>query len=134
MLVLGKWEVVEICNKSIELTFKGKPGERCKWLQYKTSQEKPCCYHNRSGGLGINVCPDNPENRACRSQENPALPTVLQSHNCTISIKDPRIQDVGRYEGYMPHRSKNSKFSVDIHYHDICDRLSKLMTFNIFRL
>ena len=121
MLVHGKSEVVEICNKPIEQTFKGKPGERCKWLHYRTSQDKPCCYHQRSGGLATNVCPDNLDSLACRSQENPALPTVLQSDNCTISIKDPRILDVGRYEGYMPHTSEDTNFSVVIHYHDICD-------------
>ena len=122
VLVHGKSEMVEICNKSIEHTFKGSPGARCKWLHYRTLQDKPCCYHDRSGGLGINVCPDNLDRLACRSEENPALPTVLQSDNCTISIKDPRVLDLGLYEGFMPHHtSKVANFSVVIHYHDICD-------------
>jgi len=129
VLVNNKLEVVEVCNKPIKLTFEGTGGSQCKWLHYGTWQDKPCCYHDpREGLAGKTVCSLNvasPDDKhACRagSKKNLVLPKVtLVGNNCTISIRHPKPQDVGRYEGYMPHKSKHPKLSKSIQYHDICD-------------
>ena len=119
LLLRDKSEVVEVCNKSINLTFEGTPGADCKWLHYFGTGQESCCYISEERrGLSL-ACSHHNNSPDCRSQANASLPKVNLFENgkkCRIVVKTPSVQDIGRYEGYMPH--KNLTRSID--HHDIC--------------
>jgi hypothetical protein len=124
-------EVVERCNPWLNLTFTGAgTGEECEWFHHGPWQDKPCCYHDPRDGLGASdVCHPNlvspADQKSCRTGSR--KPEVkIDGITCTISIKDPNSQDVGRYEGSMPYKSKPPHIKLHVDYDDICSYTLKL--------
>lgn len=119
-------EVKEIC-KPIELSFRGTPGKQCKWYHYGLDQDNnPCCYHNPLGGLRRKkrkVCDRSLQPQTCRgmSKGKGNKPEVKFGTNCTLVIEDSNSLDVGRYEGFMPDKSKQPHYVKDIDYDDLCE-------------
>jgi len=123
-------EVEEVC-KPITLSFGGTPGRQCKWYHYGLGQDnkpktrQPCCYHNPLGGLNNRkkkkVCDRSLQPNTCRgkSKGRGTKPEVKFGTNCTIIINDSNSLDVGRYEGFMPDKSKQPHYVVDIDYDDL---------------
>lgn len=119
-------EVKEVC-KPIELSFGGTPGKQCKWYHYGLDQDnkpktsQPCCYHNPLGGLKRKkkkVCDRSLQPETCRGQSKGkgSMPEVKFGTKCTLIIKDSNSLDVGRYEGFMPDKSKQAHYIKDIDY------------------
>jgi len=124
-------EVKEIC-KPIKLSFEGIPGTQCKWYHYGLDQDsnpktsQPCCYHNPLGGLRRKkkkVCDRSLQPQTCRgnSKGKGNKPEVKFGTKCTLVIEDSNSLDVGRYEGFMPDKSKQPHYVKDIDYDDLCE-------------
>jgi len=121
LLHAGPRTILWVCNdseltvrcKPINLAFKGEAGKKCVWFHYRSDQEKPCCYAERKLAL-YDVCsshstsPRDQENCRGGSRSKHTKPKVeFDGESCTLSIEDPDAQDVGYYEGSMPHDSKD---------------------------
>ena len=134
LLVSGKSEVVEVCKKSINLTFEGTPGEECKWLHFRKGQDQPCCCYPLSRGGLEQACKNFTNSPEFKSKANASQVPEINSFkkNCTIIIKNPSSQDFGRYEGYMPHKKLTISASID--YQDICVHTYHLSADNTYNL
>ena len=116
------------CKTPINLTFRGVKGTQCKWFHYVPGQEKPCCYAESRFGESNDVCPRR-SHLAAADQENcrggsrskaPKPKVEMDGDRCTLSIEDPNAQDVGRYDGFMPHNSK-SPHRENVGFDQICN-------------
>ena len=125
MWVCKKTEVHIECKKPINLTFEGKKGTRCKWLHYKAGQEKPCCYVK--GKIAVDVCSHDlatADQKNCRGGSNSTAirPIVeMAGVDCTFTIENPNPEDVGYYEGFMPHKSEEYHTRQYVDFDQICD-------------